>query len=245
MSVARIANRLPRYRRPNPGTEHIAGRDVTAKMQRQYEDILSSLRHYHRYSSDAKRKQVAAATVRKLAQNPDERQAAERLAEEFHGRAARGDIDVEQWEAYSEDGAVLGYLLELVILCEDSLNGTPISFDWDETRPEANILVVSNAAGTNIEFIGGNQNFKWWQVEGASRDTGKHLALIGPLGEITYFADKHHLGYPKHEADGNEYYHEFGKDPTGDVPWLVFDTLNSEMWLVGGDYKIKPEGITG
>ena len=68
--TARISNRMPRAGRANPGRHHLAGRDVTMRMQRQYEDILDSLRRAHRYGSDAKRKQVAAATVRKLAENP-------------------------------------------------------------------------------------------------------------------------------------------------------------------------------
>ena len=48
----------------NPGHQHIAG--GTAKMQRAYEDILASEQYYHRFPTLAKRKQVAAATVRKM-----------------------------------------------------------------------------------------------------------------------------------------------------------------------------------
>ena len=88
----RITHRAGRLGRINPGQQHIAGADVTARMQRQYEDILASLREAHRFRSDRKRKQVAAATVRKLAQNPSPLAEAERIAEEFHGRQARNDI---------------------------------------------------------------------------------------------------------------------------------------------------------
>jgi len=55
----------------NPGRKHIAGKDITAKMQRQYEHVLESLRASRTFGrDDKKRKSVAAATVRKLAHNP-------------------------------------------------------------------------------------------------------------------------------------------------------------------------------
>src|SRR5215467_11463128 len=71
-AVIRDGNRYAVMHLPaiNPGRKHIAGKDVTAKMQRQYEHILKSLRSGHYFKTDAKRKQVAAATVRKLAHNP-------------------------------------------------------------------------------------------------------------------------------------------------------------------------------
>ena len=136
-------------------------------------------------------------------------------------------------------------MVELQILDEGGHYETGIGFDWDEDRPQSNILVISDARGRNIEFVGGNQTFPWWKIEGASRDRDKNFAIVGPVSEITYFSDKHHLGYPKREADGNEYYHKFGKDPSGDIPWLVYDTLNNHMMLIGGDYEIRNEGITG
>ena len=100
MSRPRIANRLGRYGKRNPGQHHLAGEDVTAKMQRQYEDILASLRARHQFASDRKRKQVAAATVRKLAHNPSEEIGEQELSEAFHGRAARGMYEVTETEEY-------------------------------------------------------------------------------------------------------------------------------------------------
>lgn len=55
----------------NPGRKHIKGKGITAKMQRQYEHILESLRDSRTFGKDdKKRKSVAAATVRKLNHNP-------------------------------------------------------------------------------------------------------------------------------------------------------------------------------
>lgn len=253
-AAPKIGNRIARRGRANPGLAHLAGRDVTARMQRQYEHILESLRDYHKFGSDARRKAVAAATVRKLQQNPsrlqtwlrnlvlDQQGQAEQLTEDFHGRPARDVIDVEEREEYDEHGAVLGYLVELDILTEDGEHEIPIRFDYNP-RSENNVLLVSNPAGTNLEFIGGDQDIDWRAVEGAALND-KYLVMVGPVIEITYFADKHHLAGPKAQANGMEFYHEFGEEG-GEIPYLVYDRRNAKLILVGGSYTIEPEGITG
>jgi hypothetical protein len=306
MAAPKIANRMPRLGRGNPGRRHLRGGDVTAKMQRQYEHVLESLRRYHRYPSDRKRKQVAAATVWKmaglgnprparsfealphgatfefaseaasgkgpwikvggrqfvhaddphgtvytvstgnvrveqLASNPDDEGRAERIAEEFHGRPARETIEVVEDEAYDDYGAVLGYLQTLKILMEDDTY-IPIEFDF-EPGAEDNVLVVSGPEGANIEFVGGDQDIDWQDVDGAT-EADKNLVLVGPVIEIEYFADKHHLVGPREQEDGITYYHEFGEDD-GELPYLVFDRRNRKLLLVGGNYTIEAEGITG
>jgi hypothetical protein len=253
MAAPKIANRMPRLGRGNPGRKHLRGGDVTAKMQRQYEHVLESLRRYHRYPSDRKRKQVAAATVRKLAgQNPSimerifggrgDEGRAERIAEEFHGRPARETIEVVEDETYDDYGAVLGYLQTLKILMEDDDTYIPIEFDF-EPGAEDNVLVVSGPEGANIEFVGGDQDIDWQDVDGAT-PADKNLVLVGPVIEIEYFADKHHLVGPREQEDGITYYHEFGEND-GELPYLVFDRRNRKLLLVGGSYTIEAEGITG
>jgi hypothetical protein len=223
-------------------------------MQRQYEHILGSLREHHRYGSDARRKAVAAATVRKL-RNPstlnnwlrnltlDDEQRAEQLAEDFHGRPPRDFIDVVETEDYDENGAVLGYLVELAILTEEEDSIIPISFPYDVKDPEDNVLVVANPAATNIEFVGGDQDIDWRAVDGASLED-KYLVAVGPVYSISYWADKHHLSGPANQKDGIEYEHEFGESG-GELPYLVFDHKNTKLLLVGGAYTIEPEGIAG
>jgi hypothetical protein len=246
---------MARQGRRNPGREHLAGADVSEKMQRQYEHILQSLRDYHRFRSDAKRKQVAAATVRKMAENPgtlrrvlkhlgigtDDDTRAELLSEEFHGRPARDIITVEQEEIYDDHGAVLGFLEELGILMEDGNSFIPIEFGYDNDRDA--VLLVSNPAGTNLEFIAGDQNIDWHLVDGAAAQD-KYLIYVGPVLYVAYFADKHHLSGPKSQAQGISYEHEFGEGG-GELPDLVFDRRNTQLLLVGGEYTIEPEGITG
>ena len=147
-------------------------------------------------------------------------------------------------DAYETSGAVLGYLVELGIMADDDRSEIPIRFPYDPQEPENNILVVSNPQGTNIEFVGGDQDINWRAVDGASAMNEKHLIMVGPVEEIVYWADKHHLSGPKEQKNGMEYYHDFGED-TDELPWLIFDRMNTRLLLVGGAYTIEPEGITG
>lgn len=243
--------RLPRFAPTNPGRRHLPGADITAKQQRQYERILSSLRVNHKYTSDAKRKQVAAATVRALRQNPGELERAEQLAEAFHGRPPRETIEVLETEHYDEYGSILGYLEELwITLDEDDEFGHAIQFPYSDARGESEngpdnrdtVLAVSNPKGTNIEFIGGDQDINWRAVEGSSAAEDKYLVMVGPVLKIAYFTDKHHLEGPISQAQGTPYEHEFGEEG-GELPYLIFDRRNTKLLLVGGSYTIEPEGI--
>jgi hypothetical protein len=238
--TARMGNVFGRQGRVNPGREHLAGADVTAKMQRQYEDILRSSRKYHRYGSDAKRKQVAAATVRAMAQhNPNGEERARRLTEDFHGREPREVLELIETEYYDEWVSILGFLEELNILTDDGDYAVPIRFKYGKNDPDSVLMVAPDLY--NIEFLGGDQDIEWQQIDGATEEA-KNLVSVGPVLTIAYWADKHHLSGPKSQASGTPYEHEFGEEG-GELPYLVFDRRNQRMLLVGGDYIITPEGI--
>lgn len=223
MSAAKIANRMPRGGR-NPGRRSVRG-DVQARIERQRESI------FHRTGRYKKRSR----------RNPDDEAQAERIAREFHGRPVREFIDIEEPEVYSEYAGVLGELMRLDILMADGRNAQSIEFDFVEGA-EDNIFVVAPDKN-NIEFVGGDQSFPWREIEGAT-DTGKNIVLVGPVVEIDYFADKHHLEGPKSQKHGITYFHEFG-DEGGELPCLLYDTRNEKLLFVDGDYTIEPEGITG
>lgn len=262
MRAARYTNRIGRTGRQNPGRRHLAGEDVTAAMQRQYLAILESLRARHEYESDAKRKQVAAATAREMhLSNPSLGDmlghfgigssgagGAQNLTEGFHGRPVRDVIDVEEREEYDEHGAILGYLIELEVLTPDGRHQIPINFAYDRAgmQPET-VFLVGNAARNQILFIGGDQDIgDMWD----GQEIVKPSEYLGPVWAISYFADKHHLEGPAAQKEGIEYRHKFG--PRGEkrhefrtYPHLIYDARNRKLHLIGGEYTIEDEGITG
>lgn len=214
MSTAKIANRMARTGR-NSGRRAVGGGDALERFRRPSRRISR--------------------------RNPNGERAAAELAREFHGRPVRGFIEIDEPEVYSEYGAVLGELMTLDILMPNGTESQTIRFDFDKGGT-GNILVVAPNKG-NIEFVGGDQDFNWWEIEGATQGD-KHLVLVGPVCEIDYFADKHHLDGPEEQKQGITYFHEFGEGG-GELPLLLFDTRNKKLLFAGGDYTIEPEGITG
>jgi hypothetical protein len=246
MSVRRIANRMPRSGKANAGLwiqeaikrpgalHHQLGIPMDQKIP------MNVLRSAAKASGKLGQRARLALKLRGF-HNPEDAVMAERLAEEFHGRPVREIFDIEEREIYSEYGGVLGELQRLDILMDNGRDFQSIEFDFEEGADD-NILVMAPDKH-NIEFVGGDQDFNWWEIDGATQ-SDKNLVLVGPVCEIDYFADKHHLGGPETQKDGITYFHEFG-DEGGDLPWLVFDTRNRKLLFTGGDYTIEPEGITG
>lgn len=173
--------------------------------------------------------------------NPDNERIAEAIARNFHGRPVRGFTEIDETEIYSEYGGQLGELMRLDILMENGRDSQSIVFDFEQGA-EDNVLMFA-PDDHNIEFVGGDQDFPWWKIEGATQ-SDKNIVLVGPVCEVDYFADKHHLSGPKEQKEGITYFHEFG-DEGGELPTLLFDTRNKKILFAGGDYTIEPEGITG
>lgn len=69
----------------------------------------------------------------------------------------------------------------------------------------------------------------------------RRATLWGEATKIIYGTEK--------KGDGpSDYYHlfrdEYGRNPHHRKPWLALDETG-QPWLVGGDYTVPPEGITG
>lgn len=160
--------------------------------------------------------------------NPAQMDAAIEMYERFHGRPPNRTIEYDQDHEYRSELAELGDLKEL-------------RFDFDESNPAVPLLnfgkcqVTCTADGENIYFIGGNQSL---DLEALGIPEGKDYIELGPCGYIEYHTKK---GF--HDFAPIDYQHEFGEE--NDVlPVLCYDALNRAFFLVGGDYKVKPEGIT-
>ncbi len=175
--------------------------------------------------------------------NPD-LSAEEEMYKIFHGRAPQHTIEHDELIEIRSKFAEMGKLLEL-------------RFDFDGVTPqhpeprgaqepvlsEAEIPVldfggaqaVCTADGTNIYFLGGNQHI---DLSHLGIESDKDYIELGPCTFIKYFTRK---GF--HNFDPVEYWHRFGEED-GIRPVLAYDSLNRKLFLIGGNYRVKAEGIT-
>lgn len=186
---------------------------------------------YYRYGKDVLGEHVVPREYKRTLSNPSTAQ----LVEEFHGRPASGETEVEEVERYHKRMAVLGDLTELEVQVSDK-RVVPIEFP--SSRPQ----LCANAKGTQLEIIGGDQVLNLLSFPLSDAEAEKELVELGPLHSATYFTDKHHLAGPKYQKEGCEFVHTFGEEG-GEKPLLVYNRLSKKLLVVGGSYEVKGEGV--
>jgi hypothetical protein len=70
------------------------------------------------------------------------------------------------------------------------------------------------------------------------KDFPDELILLGPATGISYLAAKEHI-------EGGQlfdWHHQFGEQD-GTLPALCADPKTQDLYIIGGNYQIKPEGI--
>ena len=162
--------------------------------------------------------------------NPDkEEKAAGNLSAEFHGRPPHQitDITTERIERYAL--AELGRLIELAVTLP---SGQSVLLQFSGRRPR----VASSPDGGQLYFEGGDQALDLKQL-GLSKQLPKDHVEIGVVRKIVY-----HTSKKFHDFEPGEYVHEFGEEH-GERPTLAYDALNKRLFLVGGTYQTRPEGI--
>jgi hypothetical protein len=172
----------------------------------------------------AAKKRAATPKRKRRRLNPEEMAEAEALYERFHGRPANRTVEYDQPMEYRSELAELGKLLEL-------------RFDLDadnECVPLRNFgacQVACTPDGKNLYFVGGNMSI---DLDALGIEAGKDYIELGPCVYIKYHTRK---GF--HDFAPVNYYHEFGEV----MPVLLYDSINSALFLAGGDYTVRPEGI--
>lgn len=152
------------------------------------------------------------------------------LYEEFHGTPATGSKEHRREIEYRDQLAELGTLKRLDVL-------TP-GGEWQQLDFTGPVKVCSEPNGHSLYFIGGNQKLPLDQMDLGEADLKKDHLTIGQCSFIVYRTSK---GF--HDFEVTDYGHEFGEEG-GELPTLNYDQLNNLIYLTGGSYKVRPEGIT-
>jgi hypothetical protein len=178
--------------------------------------------------------------------NPSRQQAAAAKYEEFHGTPSKEVIEVLEGTGIPksmaakiaklvppEDYTGMGLLVELKCLTfgSDAKNAAHIIFD-PAKKP---VRVCCNPEGDQIYFVGGDQNVD--ELAKAGADIGFALVDLGECILITYRARK-----SLDRFQTIDYFHELGEE-TGERPHLLYSLAHKRLYLVGGAYEVKPEGI--
>jgi hypothetical protein len=162
---------------------------------------------------------------------------AEQLFEAFTGKPATEFREVEEVQYHHSTLADLGELRELQVILPTGTKLATIDFKGRGIRTAAAGVKKDRRGiyGTELHLVGGNQTLDLDALQ--ARNNDKPTVAIGDLYKITYYTSKHF-----HDFKPSEYEHELGEE-TGDRPLLAYDVRSRKMFVVGGAYQIRPEGI--
>jgi hypothetical protein len=183
-----------------------------------------------RFKDPALRGETAGGRTRKNPADLAEFESAVEGSEEFHGTAAHELIDVKT-RIFEHDS--LTDLGELISMHIKSINGGIVTL---KNFGGARLASSPKGYPQQLYIEGGDQ-----EVDLAEFDIERphEKEVLGDLKTIKYYTVKHHLGKEGGEAN---YVHKLGENG-GRLPEVIYDVLNKQLSIVGGDYTILPEGI--
>jgi hypothetical protein len=146
--------------------------------------------------------------------------------EDFHGSPSTETIVVEKQIHYHGHLSAAGELVKLVIISET--NGQIV-----ELEDFGGAILAFNEKRTQMYIEGGSQRVDLKSF-GISRPHDSQV--LGALKVVEYYTTKEHLGNEGGEAT---YVHKLSRP----YPVVTYDTMNEQLLISGGRYKILPEGI--
>jgi hypothetical protein len=155
------------------------------------------------------------------------------LYERFHGT---GPQHVDEYSEPTPRPTTLTELGDLLEIRAERSNG----WKWGSLDMTGRgIKLASNAAGTQLYFIGGNQKLGRGDFTRMGADRSKELIDLGAARYIAYRTKKAHVN-----GISSGYEHFLGEE-TEVFPRLMYDRRGPEPRLLfaGGAYHVEGEGI--
>jgi hypothetical protein len=200
------------------------------KGSKKHEQLLQDKR---RYDDLAQSEQGRGRSNPRGRKRNGEIEDAQAMFQKFHGRKSTTIEEIQQRQQYRRTMSGLGVLMFLRTDLTQEWNGKGVGLQFSE---EDKVIVSSDPAGNQIYFLGGNQDVTGILPK-RGVDRNKDFIDMGECDCIIYTADKDFDGF-----EPKDYQHEFGEE-TGERPRLMFDRLNQQLYLIGGAYEVKREGI--
>jgi hypothetical protein len=153
------------------------------------------------------------------------------LYQQFHGRAPKEILELQEPEARGVTLTSLGDLIELQVVPLEGRQWVQLDLSGDRVK------LAANAKGTQLYFIGGNQTLTGEVLRTFGSDTSKELVELGQAATVVYRAKKSITDFKS-----TNWEHSFGEE-SGMRPILAYDARTRRLLLVGGEYKIEAPGI--
>jgi len=155
------------------------------------------------------------------------------LFEDFHGRPATRVEELEIRQSLPAAVADLGGLTYLDVV----IGRNVIRLDFKRS-----VRATATVDRGSIYFVGGDQELDLKGLK-VPISLPKDHARIGEVRSICYFTSKHF-----HNFEPTKYVHDFGEDDEAAGkeprrPMLGYDVQAGQIYLIGGAYRVEPEGI--
>lgn len=172
-----------------------------------------------------------SAPAKKRRRNPAEQDAAAALYADFHQKGADSVTTYVEEELHRSDLAELGDMVSLVVA---TMSGYKATIGFEEADAPK---LCSSADRRQLYIKGGDQTLDLGALHMSGPEWLRDDMLIGVITKLTYRTQK---GFDDFQL--TDYWHRLGEE-TGLQPFLRYDTLNRRLYISGGQYAVKHEGI--
>jgi hypothetical protein len=173
---------------------------------------------------------------RGLSRNPetdDEYEQSRKIAELFHGRPVKEEITVTESIREHDWLWRIGPLVKLKVKTVRKQRATfPFSLKGD-----ALVHLMCSPDGRQLYLRDGDMQLDLEPLGMAGDDWKRDKMVIGEISEITYQDRKKF-----HSFDPVQYWHKLGEE-TKVKPWLIYDTMNEKLEIVGGQYYVETKEL--
>jgi hypothetical protein len=152
------------------------------------------------------------------------------LYREFHGVSSAEEVVVTEEVRYHGNLAGLGDLVEIVV---KTPSGYKAVLDFDKSGT----LLCSSEDGKQLYLRGGDQSIDLDAIHMSGEEWLRDSMLLGTILKLTYRTAKKF-----DNLKVLDYEHKLGEE-SGVKPELIYDVLNNQLSVAGGQYDVRPEGV--
>lgn len=150
--------------------------------------------------------------------------------EEFHGVPSEEEVVVTEEVRYHGNLAGLGDLVEIVV---KTPSGYKAVLDFDKSGT----ILCCSEDGKQLYLRGGDQAIDLAAIKMNGDEWIRDSMVLGKVLKMTYRTAKKF-----DDLQVLDYEHKLGEE-SGVRPELIYDVLNNQLSVAGGQYDVRPEGV--